>query len=54
MKLVQDSARLDDTRIDDIVVGVKAVAAHRHQFRVTKERQVLGDVCFGDAKLLYQ
>ena len=54
MKLVKNPAGFDDARVDDIVVGVQAVPAYRHQLGVAKQRQVLGDVCFGDAKLLYQ
>ena len=51
---MENPAGFDDARVDDIVVGVESVAPYRHQLGVAKQRQVLGDVCFGDAKLLYQ
>ena len=53
-KLVEDAARLDDARINDVVESFEPDAMYRHETGVAQEREMLGDIGLRNAKGLDQ
>ncbi len=49
-QLVENSARLDYTRIDDVIESIQAFAVDSDELGVTKHGQMLRDISFADAE----
>ena len=51
---MKDAARLDDTRVDNVVVAIESLAADGHQIGMAKKCQMLGDIGLWDTQGLYE